>query len=210
MAETPTPIGAYTAAEVARLAGVSPHRVGAWARQGIVLPSVSERPNIYSYADAGEALLAHYLVNEGKRPGEIREIVEYLRTEYGPWPLMNALLAHDGRLLLVKKDGRWVSVDRPEHEVIPKTLLNLKEIRESLANGGWAAFQCPRTHIEVDPDRHSGTPVVRGRRLPTALVAGIASAQDGWATLRNDYGLSNEEIEDAVGYEHDVAELVAA
>lgn len=98
MAETPTPIGAYTAAEVARLAGVSSLRVGSWARYGIILPSVSRRPNIYSYADAGEALLAHYLVEQKKTPSAIRGVVHYLRAEHGPWPLATAPLAHDGAL----------------------------------------------------------------------------------------------------------------
>ena len=75
--------------------------------------------------------------------------------------------------------------------------------------GRLGTIKHPREHIEVDPDRHSGTPVIRGRRLPTSLVAAIASAKDGRTTLREDYGLSKAEIDDAVGYEHDVAELAA-
>jgi DNA-binding transcriptional MerR regulator len=98
----PTPIGSYTSAEVARLAGVSPRRVGRWAREGIILPSVSTRPNRYSYADAGEAILAHYLMEQGKPPRDIRSIVHTLRDGYGDWPLASAPLAHDGQLLLVR------------------------------------------------------------------------------------------------------------
>ena len=69
MVASATPIGSYSAAEVARLAGVSSRRIGRWAREGIIRASVSEHPNIYSYADAGEAIVAHYLVDEGKSPG---------------------------------------------------------------------------------------------------------------------------------------------
>jgi uncharacterized protein (DUF433 family)/DNA-binding transcriptional MerR regulator len=210
-ANRPTPIGAYTAADVARLAGVSSRRIGRWQREGIIRASVSERPNIYSYADAGEAIVAHYLVTHGKPPREVRDAVHQLREQYGEWPLATALLAHDGSLLLRwdKERRRWVSVDIAHHEVMEPTLLDLTHIRESLAHGGWASYKKPRKHIEVDPDRHSGTPVVRGRRLSTSLVAGIASSPDGRQTLREDYGLSEAQIDDAVGYEADVAELAA-
>jgi uncharacterized protein (DUF433 family)/DNA-binding transcriptional MerR regulator len=206
---SPTAIGAYTAAEVAQLAGVSSRRVGRWVSDGIIRASVSRRPNIYSYADAGEAIVAHYLVEQGKPVAEVRRAVHKLREQYGEWPLATAPLAHDGALLLEWDGAHWVSVDIPEHGVVQETLLNLTEIQQALGRGGWAAIKHPREHIEVDPDRHSGTPVIRGRRLPTSLVAAIASAKDGRTTLREDYGLSKAEIDDAVGYEHDVAELAA-
>jgi uncharacterized protein (DUF433 family) len=208
-ATTPTAIGSYAAAEVARLAGVSSRRIGRWARMGIIRASVSSRPNVYSYADAGEAIVAHYLVRQGKPPSEIRRAVHRLRDQFGEWPLATAPLAHDGAMLLKWNAGSWVSVDIPEHEVMRETLLNLTEIQRALARGGWAAIEHPREHIEVDPDRHSGVPVVRGRRLPTALVVGIASDSGGRTTLREDYGLSDAEIDDAIGYEADVTKLVA-
>lgn len=211
MAESATPIGCYTPAEVARLAGVTPHRIGRWAREGIILPSVSRRPNLYSYADAGEAILAHYLMEEGKKPREVKDIVHFLRSEHGNWPLATAPLAHDGRLLLVwdEKLRRYVSVDKPGNAVIRGTLLNLREIRDALRRGGWVAYKHPRNHIEVNPDRHSGTPVIRGRRIPTSLVASLAATEGGRDVLCNDYDLSDDEIDDAVGYETDLAKTAA-
>jgi uncharacterized protein (DUF433 family) len=173
---------------------------------------VSRHPNVYSYADAGEAIVAHYLVDEGKPPSQIKKAVHKLREQYGDWPLATAPLAHDGSMLLRWDDeqGCWVSVDISEQKVFAATLLDLTVIRESLGRGGWVALKKPREHIEVDPERHSGAPVIRGRRLPTSLVAGIADGQGGLETLREDYGLSQAEIDDAVGYEADVERLVAA
>jgi uncharacterized protein (DUF433 family)/DNA-binding transcriptional MerR regulator len=212
MAGKTTPIGCYAAAEVARLAGVTPHRVGRWAREGIILPSVSRRPNLYSYADAGEAILAHYLVEQGKKPRDIKNIVHLLRDKYGDWPLATAPSAHDGRLVVEwdAQRGAYVSVDRPDNDVLKGTLLDLKVIRESLGRGGWVAIKNPREHIEVDPERHSGTPVVRGRRVPTSLVASLADAEGGHEVLREDYRLSDAEIDDAVGYEKELARVAAA
>jgi uncharacterized protein (DUF433 family)/DNA-binding transcriptional MerR regulator len=207
----PQAIGYYTAREVARLAGVTPRRVGRWAREGIILPSVSQHPNVYSYADAGEAILAHYLVDKGKKLKDIRDIVHLLRETHGQWPLATAPLAHDGSLLVAfdKTRGAWVSLDRRDHDVLSGTLLNLKTIREALARGGWVAYKHPRDHVEVNPDRRSGEPVVRGKRIATAFVADLAGSEGGRQVLRDDYELTDAEIDDAVGYESDLASVAA-
>jgi uncharacterized protein (DUF433 family) len=179
---------------------------------GIIRHSISTRPNIYSYADVGEAVLAHYLLDQGKAPRKIKELVEYLREEYGEWPLAAAPLEHDGPLCVIwdPEQGMHVSVDLPGHGVMEKTLLNLKEIRQALSRGGWVSLRNPRLHIEIDPERHSGEPVIKGRRLSTNRVARLAAEPDGRIALRKDYELSDAEIDDAIGYERDVAELVAA
>lgn len=204
-------VGYYTTADVARLSGMSAHRVARWARMGIIQHSISDRPNIYSYADVGEAILAHYLADQGKRPGKIKELVEYLREKYGPWPLAAAPLEHDGPLCVIWNDdeGVHVSADIPGHGVIEDTL-DLKEIRQALSRGGWVSLKHPRTHIEIDPDRHSGEPVIKGRRLSTQRVASLAAEPEGRVELEEDFQLSSAEIDDAVGYERDIAELVAA
>jgi uncharacterized protein (DUF433 family) len=202
--------GYYTTAEVARLSGMSPQRVTRWARMGIIQHSISTRPNIYSYADAGEAILAHYLYEHGKKPRAIRELVEYLREKYGPWPLATAPLEHDGPLCIIwdKEEGVRVSADIPGHGLIEGTLpVDLKQIRSALKHGGWVSLKTPREHIEIDPDRHSGEPVVKGRRLSTQRVAAIAEGPKGRTQLRKDFDLTDAEINDAVGYERDLAAL---
>ncbi len=204
-------IGRYSAREVARLAGVSSRRIGSWARYGII-PSEGRRPNIYSYADAGEAVVAHYLTDNGVPPSAVRDLVRRLRRDYGPWPLSAAPLARDGVLVVLRgPDGTMADVvDRVDHLVVPETFLALEDIRDALAHGGWVALRTRRPHIEVDPDRLSGRPTVRGRRVPTTLVAGIARAADGRETLRDELSLSDDEIDGAVAYENDVEKAIAA
>lgn len=210
MAASPRSIGHYSAVEVGRLAGVSARRIGQWARYGII-PSVSKRPRIYSYADAGEAVLARYLVEQGLRPREVREIVENLRGEYGEWPLAAAPLEHDGRLVVIKRsDGFYFSAAMVEHEVIAGTLIDLKRVRQALERGGWVALNNPREHIEVNPQRLSGAPSVRGRRITTETVARLATRREGLELLHDDFELTDEEIDDAVGYEREVREALAA
>jgi uncharacterized protein (DUF433 family)/DNA-binding transcriptional MerR regulator len=202
-------IGHYSAADVGRLAGVSAKRVGSWSRYGII-PRVSTKPKVYSYADAGEAVLVRYLLDQEIPTKQIREIVENLRKEYGQWPLAAAPLEHAGPFVVVREgDNIYFSALDAEQRVIAGTLIDLHGVREALRHGGWAAYKHPREHIEVDPDLHSGQPVVRGSRLPTETVAEIAREHDGWRILREDYGLSEAEIQDALGYEDDVTALVA-
>jgi uncharacterized protein (DUF433 family)/DNA-binding transcriptional MerR regulator len=207
----PIAIGHYTPSEVARLAGVSPQRIGSWARYGI-LPSISQRPNVYSYADAGEAVIARYLIDQGVKPRKIRELVERLRDRFGLWPLARAPLEHEGGLVVMREGDKVLVdvVDRPDHLVEEGTFLSLTDVREALERGGWVALRTPRTHIQVDPDRLSGRPTIRDRRLPTAMVAEIALEEDGRTVLRREFALTDEEIDEAVGYEEDVEKALVA
>jgi uncharacterized protein (DUF433 family) len=62
----------------------------------------------------------------------------------------------------------------------------------------------------VDPERLSGQPVVRNRRVSTETVADFARRDEGLALLREDYGLTEDEFREAVEYERDVSEALAA
>lgn len=202
-------IGHYSAREVARLAGVSPSRIGQWARRGVI-PSTSHSRRVYSYADAGEAVLAHYLVEQGLRIGEVREAVTNLRDRFGSWPLATAPLGHQGRLVVLR-EGPELYVDvvaNPEQEIIVETV-DLVAVRDALARGGWVALHTQREHIEVNPDRLSGRPTVRGRRISTETVAALAEREEGLELLYEDFGLTREQIQDAVAYEADVNEAIA-
>jgi uncharacterized protein (DUF433 family)/DNA-binding transcriptional MerR regulator len=207
----PRAIGHYSAGEVSRLAGVSPRRIGSWARYGII-PSVSRKPRVYSYADAGEAVLVRYLLDQRLKTKEIRGIVERLREQYGDWPLATAPLEHEGRLVVTRDGDDFLidAVDHPGHHVAAGTFLNLSEVRSALERGGWVAWRKPREHIQVDPDRLSGQPVIRDRRVATETVANLAQRPEGMALLKEDYGLSDDEIREAVEYEADVAEALVA
>lgn len=210
VAETTPAIGHYGAAEVGRLAGVSARRIGQWARYGII-PSVSTKPRIYSYADAGEAVLVRYLVEQGLRPRDVREIVENLRQRHGQWPLATAQLEHEGRFVVVReRDGLIFSAAKDEHEVIAGTFVDLEVVRDALAHGGWVAYRNRRVHVEVDPERLSGQPTIRGKRLATEVVADLATREEGRRVLVEDFGLTDEQIRDAVEYEADVRKAIAA
>jgi uncharacterized protein (DUF433 family) len=203
-------IGQYSTWELARLAGASPKKVGRW-HQMQVFTSSGRIPDTYSYADAAEAILAHYLIDQGLRPGEVAKLVAHLRKTYGDWPLTSAPLEHEGRLVVVREGNDLVldAVHHPEQRVIEATL-DLRRVRDALAHGGWVALKSRRESIEVDPEKLGGLPTVRGRRLPTTIVAEVSQEPDGIAVLKTEYELSDTEIEETLAYEEDVRKAIAA
>lgn len=189
-------IGRYLAHEAARLVGVGGDRIGQWARWGHIRASVSEGdPHVYSFQDVAEALAVRHLLAQGIPLPAIRRAVDALG---GPadWPLSTtALHVVDGRLAVERGD---LLVDVfTDHGVLP--LDGRVRAEELLRRGGWAAHVLgDLRHVEVDPARLGGRPVVRGRRIAIEDVASLAAEPLGPELLAEDYGLSVDEIDDAV------------
>ena len=208
------PRGHYLAEEAGRLAGVSGTTIGQWARRGYIRSSRADRPvRVYSYQDVAEAMIVHELFVQGVGRWAVRATVTRLRLELdSPWPLQKAdLLVPAGRApgrparsLVVDSGGSQVDVVAG-HPVLAG--LDLVGVVSDLSRGGWAARTIPITHIEVDPVRLSGRPVIKGRRVPAELVAELAATTQGVDTLKHDYGLSSPEIEDARRWWHEACRL---
>ena len=201
--------GHYLAEEAGRLAGVSGATIGQWARRGYIRSSRSERPvRVYSFQDVAEAMIVHELLERGVARRAIKAAVAHLRASAaGGWPLLHAQLlvpgqAQASRTVVVADASGHLDVVSG-HPVLAQ--LDLVEVVSELRRGGWAARSLPGlSHIEVDPDRLSGRPVIRGRRVPAELAARMADTPQGADVLRHDYGLTGDEIDDARRWWHAV------
>lgn len=195
------PRGHYLAHEVGLLAGVSGDRIGQWARRGYIRSSQhTGRPRIYSYQDVAEAMVVHELIERNAALRSIKRAITRLRERHGlNWPLQHAQLgAMHGSVVDYHGDeaydvggtgSEWQRVLQPD---------NLRKIATELERGGWAVRDVPGLHhIEVNPDRLSGRPAIRGRRISAADVAVMASEPAGRGELRDGFGLTNAEMEDA-------------
>ena len=201
------PVGHYLAYEVAQLAGVSGDRIGQWARYGYICSSQSDGPpRIYSYQDVAEAMVVHGLIRAGMPMRNIRVAVQNLRDEFGPWPLQDAPLYRelDRRILLLDSSELWEADAKkmPGHGVICQAVKqDLRQIAADLRRGGWASRELPELeHIEVNPQRLSGRPTIKGRRIPARFVAQTAHTPGGWDLLRTDFDLETIQIDDAVSW----------
>ena len=204
------PRGNYLAHEAGLLAGVSGYKMGQWARHGYIKSSISPHaPRIYSYQDIAEAMVVHELLDQEVPHKFIKRAIDKL-DGYGDWPLTHAPIgvAH-GRVYGVEGDDTFEVGDLGWQKVIEPE--NLELIKNQLRRGGWAVRILPDLqYIEVDPDRLSGRPTIKGRRIPAAKVAAMATTDTGREILREDYELTDDEIVDAERWWRVSAELAAA
>jgi uncharacterized protein (DUF433 family) len=204
MSERPKPRGWYLAHGAGLLAGVSGETIGSWARYGYIRSSWSPNiPRVYSFQDVAEAIVVHELLDRGVPHSEIRTGVETLRADYGDWPLQWAPIATTARKVvgahIVRKQGdqAWELGRKPGQGVL--SFVDLEGINELLRRGGWALKELPDvTHIEVDPDRLSGRPTIRSRRVPADKVAQLAALESGHRILATEYDITRREADDAV------------
>lgn len=83
--------GAFRAAEVGEMAGVSGTTVGQWARRGLIRSSQRDtEPRLYSVEDVAEAAMVRALLDAGATHAEIHRAIDRLP---GLWPLSTADLA---------------------------------------------------------------------------------------------------------------------
>lgn len=195
------PRGHYLAHEVGRLAGVSGQTIGAWARRGYIRSSQSDAsPRVYSYQDVAEAMIVHELRDRGVPYPKIKETISALRDRSGnSWPLSRARLGTVGTRVVAEEGGAYFDVSHIPWHGLAIEREDVARIAGELQRGGWAARELPKLeHIEVDPERLSGRPVVRGTRVPAELVAELAEEPEGRRELREGYGVDDEQIDDAV------------
>jgi uncharacterized protein (DUF433 family) len=204
------PRGYYTAAEVGRLAGVTGIKIGQWARRGYIRSSQSDgQPRIYSFQDAAEAIVVRILIDRGATHAGVRAAIQDLRERYdSDWPLSTSDLASSGQAIV--DVGHDPAADIAKQGQVMVYDADLLRVRNLLRRGGWAAETTGVTHIEIDPDRLGGKPVIKGRRVAAEDVAQLAAAPDGHEILRDGYDLSDEEIDDAVRWWRAVKENEAA
>lgn len=208
------PRGRYLAWEAGQLAGISGQTMGQWARRGYIRSSVSSNaPRVYSFQDVAEAMVVHDLLERGVVHRDIRQAIKRLH-EYGDWPLTDAPLGTiqgtgRARVVVTKPEGTYDIGGHGWQQVVEPD--NLETIRAQLRRGGWAVRTVPDLqHIEVDPERLSGRPSIRGRRIAAQDVAELAAEPNGIVELKEGYDLSEAEIADARRWWREVRRLEAA
>jgi hypothetical protein len=92
--DAPEFLGVFSPRRAGALAGVSGDQVGRWARYGWIRPTVYEgRPaNRYAFFDVAEAIVVHWLRDDGFRYPEIHEAIAAARAQHPLWPLVHGEL----------------------------------------------------------------------------------------------------------------------
>jgi uncharacterized protein (DUF433 family) len=220
--ETPAePRGRYLAREAGWLAGVSGDRIGQWARRAYIRSSWSdESPRVYSFQDVAEAIMVHALLDRKAKHSSIKRTIQNLRVRYGDWPLsaadlwtLESVASTGGRTpIVLKEQDLLLDIGHGMGgQLIMPSAGDLSRVQGLLRRGGWAIFVVPEVEsIEVDPDRLSGRPTIKGTRVAADRVAEIANEEGGLRVLTRDYGLAKRQIEDAVKWYEAVNRLEIA
>jgi uncharacterized protein (DUF433 family) len=164
--------------------------------------------------------MVHALLDRGAKHSSIKRTIQNLRARYGDWPLSTAELwtldnvgSSGGRTPIVLKEqdllldiGHGIG-----GQLIMPSAGDLSRVQGLLRRGGWAIFVVPEVEsIEVDPDRLSGRPTIKGTRVAADRVAEIANEEGGLRVLTRDYGLAKRQIEDAIKWYEAVNRLEIA
>ena len=202
MMATAGPRGWYLAREVGLLAGVSGDTIGQWARYRYIRSSWSAKiPRVYSFQDVAEAIAVHQLIERGVKHADIKRAIEGLRDDYGDWVLQAAPFATPDQAapgIALKTGTAAYDIGRRRGQTY-LSFVELRDISELLRRGGWALRGVDDiTRIEVDPDRLSGQPTIRDRRVPAEKVARIAALEGGLRILESEYDITKREADDAL------------
>jgi uncharacterized protein (DUF433 family)/DNA-binding transcriptional MerR regulator len=201
----PEQLGVFSPRRAGQLAGVGGDTIGQWARYGLIRPTIYEgRPaNLYAFYDVAEAIVVHWLHDEGFSYDEIHHAIS--RGAERDWPLLeqdlgvarDAVVADRGVIAARLKDGTYVEAGRPGEQVVLKPEL-FHQAADVLRTGGWLAKQLGLKRIEVDPQKLGGAPTVKGHRWPVERVARVAADDEGRSMLLEEYELDELDIEESV------------
>jgi uncharacterized protein (DUF433 family) len=198
--------GSYAASRAAALSGVPKGTVYEWARNGLVVPSVSPtREKLWSYQDLLALRAVHWLRMRKETEAipaspmeQVRRVLEELvRSGDDPW-------AGLGSRISVDRDGR-IFVDREEDSRTDAYGQGARDYGDKVnlmaAIGGSPGLVAPSEHIRISPSRLTGEPHLTGTRIGTLTLAALAGdgyQADGIARL---YNLPVTEVAEALEYE---------
>ena len=190
----------YSSREASHLSGLTPYRLGQWARRGYIPSGVEGGRRVFSYRDIAEAMAVRKLLEAEFNAPKIRRAIDYLRDEFGDWPLQDAPLSRSdkGQWLVLKDGPLWDAASKVAGTgVMEEAVGRLLDVGEYLSKGGWAYVELgDLEHISVDPECMSGVPTIRGTRIEAMFVGKEARSKQGLRILEG-YRLTPQQIDDA-------------
>lgn len=212
--------GCYDAGRAAALSGVPKSTVYYWAREHVVVPSISPvQEKLWSYGDLIALRMVSWLRHRKEQQGE-------LAIQRSPMPLVRRALAlldeHGVSLwdssesrspLLVDVRGRiYVRlgdeiVDLDGAKALPK--LETFGLTEPFSVGGaWGPNLIqPREHLRIIPGRVSGEPHVLNTRITSLALAALSANGLDPARIAEWYDIDDSSVRDAISLEEQLGTL---
>ncbi len=175
--------GAYTAERAAALSGVPKSTVHYWARQGHLVPSVAQKPRLWSYTDL-LALRTIYWLRQPKSASDLRVPATSMRKVKRALERLKELdldLFEQGRpIVAVTLDGEVVlhtptaPLQETAGQYLAPGVVDILGPFEGLEGMKGPDLLRPRPTLRILPRKISGAPHVEGTRLPTQSIWALA------------------------------------
>ena len=191
--------GIYDVIEVSRLVERDPETVAVWTSGRTPLHRVETRP-LYAFLDLISIWVISELVRRKVPKGEIRRGAKYLAdqldTEY---PFAHRGIATVGSSVF-GEFGEWIDVGKSGQMAFQSVIENYVRPVE-YGRDGLAAIWRPAEGVWINPQVQAGSPCVEGTRIPTALLAALASEDEDPGDLADDYDLPIAQVKAALKFE---------
>jgi len=215
--------GCYDATRAAALSGVPRTTVYWWARNGIVVPSVSPvQEKLWSYSDLMALRIVSWLrhpksTDTGELPAspmpKVRQAL-LLLDEIGldPWdpgaPDGSPLLVDGAGNLYIRADGVILDLRR-QPTLLPEEVLELTAPFDA-AGGLGPDLMRPRPHLRIVPSKVAGEPHIEHSRLTSQTVAALAGRGYTAPQIAAMYDESEQAISEAIDLERQLTTEPAA
>lgn len=211
--------GAYTAERAAALSGVPKRTIYYWARKEHLIPSVSDRPLLWSYTDL-LALRTIYWLRQPKRaferdvPGtsmpKVRRALAQLRD------LRLDLFEEERPVVAVTFKGEIVidadavPLQLVDGQYMERKLVNIIGPFEGLEGTKGPDLMWPRPTVRISPRKISGAPHIEGTRLPTQSVYALTERELTVEQIARIYPfVSRESLNDSIDLERQLQNNVS-
>jgi uncharacterized protein (DUF433 family) len=175
--------GAYTTERAAALSGVPKSTAYYWARKGLLLPSVSQNPLLWSYTDL-LALRTIYWLRQPKVAFErdvpatsmpkVRRALQQLKAlDLDPLEGGRAAIAVTltGEVVI---NSDAMPLQRVDGQYLARDLVNIVGPFEGLEGARGPDLLWPRPTVQILPGKISGAPHISGTRVPTQAISALA------------------------------------
>lgn len=210
--------GAYSAERAAALAGVPKSTIYYWARKGHLIPSVAQKPLLWSYTDL-LALRTIYWLRQPKRAfdrevpatsmSKVKRALEQIRS-------LDLDLFEDGRpTVAVTSQGEVaVNVDAmalrlSDGQYLNPELVNIVGPFEGLEGAKGPDLLWPRPTVQILPRKISGAPHIAGTRLPTQSIYALRDRGFSVEKLARIYPFASpESLQDSIDLEQQLEQNI--
>jgi len=187
--------GFYSAAEASRIARVPPWTLGAWRREGVIVPSVEwvdEQGKAqvgYTFESLVFLRLTRMLREQHITLFKAVEAVCSLRHRFGPvgssWAEAR-IFADTGNVFVYKRD-EWETTMAPTHQRVIEQLFGEEFARlRDRADALLIPNEFMR-FVEIDPTIRNGLPIVRNTTLQTSAIHSLRQQNYKYEQIRAMY-----------------------